>query len=423
MRKEFNILDFGAVPDGQVLSTDAIQKAIDEASLCEGKVIVPAGIFLCGSLFLKQGIEFYLGEGSEIRGTTDESQYPYRLSRVAGIEMEWPAGLLNIFNQDNIHIVGPGTINGQGEFWWNKYWGEDKKGAMRKIYEEKGLRWAIDYDCARPRNFLIMNAKNIVLSEFTCKRSGFWNVHLCYSEHVHVDGLKIIENEGPSTDGIDIDSCNDVCVENCTISCNDDSVCVKAGRDADGLRVNRVCENITIRNCELLAGSGITLGSETSGGIRNVKVENIKYNGTHFGFRIKSAKNRGGVLEDISVKHLSMKNVRVAFSFMLNWHSKYSYCEIPEGYEGEIPKHWHTLLQKVSEEKGMPLVRNISISDVEVSYDESYEGITRAFEMEAYEGFPFENISFENTKLSVREFGKVSHMNGWKLNNVELDIK
>ena len=105
--------------------------------------------------------------------------------------------------------------------------------------------------------------------------------------------MHIYDNEGPSTDGIDIDSCDGVVVERCKIACNDDSICVKSGRDADGLRVNRICQNILIQECEILTGSGVTIGSETSGGARNITIRNLKYHGTDCGFRLKSARTRG----------------------------------------------------------------------------------------------------------------------------------
>ncbi len=427
-RRIVNVSDYHAPADGSACATEQIQQAVDEAGRWGGRVILPKGKYLTGSIFLPSGVEFHMEAGAELIGSTEESWYPVIPSRVAGVEMDWPAGVLNIIGQHDVWITGEGTIDGQGPFWWEKYWGTDRKGGMRKGYTERGLRWAVDYDCTRPRNVIVMNSENIELSGFTSIRSGFWNVHICYSSHVHVDRLKMGDNNGPSTDGIDVDSCRDVLVERCVISCNDDSVCIKSGRDADGLRVNRICEDITVRDCRLLAGSGITLGSETSGGMRNIRVENIQYDGTAAGFRIKSARTRGGVIENVTVSHLRMKNVANPFSFQLNWNPSYSYCEIPEGYEGEIPQRWKILSQRVPEEKGIPLVRNLLIKDVVAELSdgysgESYEGRSLAFDIDAYEAKPMEDIVFEDVTITAKRFGNISGVRGLKWKNVQVNIQ
>ena len=423
VRREYRVEEYGAKADGITLCTKAIQAAIDEAARDGGKVVLGEGTYLSGSLFLKSGIEFYLSEGAVLLGVQDEAEYPFVPSRVAGVEMEWPAGLLNVMNQVDVVISGPGTIDGQGEYWWKKYWGDDRKGGMRGVYEPQGLRWAVDYDCTRPRNIIVIHSENIELKDFTCLRSGFWNIHLCYSRRVHVDGVQVGENGGPSTDGIDIDSCDGVLIENAVISCNDDSICVKSGRDADGLRVNRVCENVTIQNCKLYAGAGITLGSETSGGIRNIHIRNNYYEGTDNGFRIKSARTRGGVIENIKVENLQMVNVKNTFSFLLDWNPTYSYCALPEGYTGEVSERWKKLMERVPLEKGIPLVKNIQIKNVKSVYTEEYEGKSNAFEIEALEGFPIEEVHFNQVEITAKTFGRIKGVKGWKLDNVALTIE
>lgn len=323
MERIFNPRQFGALGDGITLDTKAIQAAIDEAGIAAERgaktiVVLSKGIYLTSSLFLKSHMEFRMEEGAILLGTTDESQYPIMHTRVAGVEMEWTVGILNVNGQEDVKITGKGCIDGQGPYWWNKYWGEDRKGGMRKVYEAKGLRWCVDYDCRRSRNLVVMESKNVNLSDFESRRSGFWNIHICYSKNIHVEKLHIYDNEGPSTDGIDIDSCDGVVVERCKIACNDDSICVKSGRDADGLRVNRICQNILIQECEILTGSGVTIGSETSGGARNITIRNLKYHGTDCGFRLKSARTRGGVIEDVLVENLKMVNVKYPFSMCLD---------------------------------------------------------------------------------------------------------
>ena len=162
MSKIISIADHGAVPGGEVLCTAAIQSAIDAAGAGD-TVLIPAGVWLSGAVFLHSRMTLRFEEGAELRGTTDESCYPILPTRVAGVEMDWPAGLVNANDCEELRICGPGVINGQGEHWWYKYWGDDFNGGMRKGYLEKGLMGFLDYDCLRVRNLIVMNGKNITL--------------------------------------------------------------------------------------------------------------------------------------------------------------------------------------------------------------------------------------------------------------------
>lgn len=420
--RQFLPKTYGALGDGKTPDTAALQAAIDAAAEVGGVVSVPAGVYATGSLFLKSGMEFHLADGAVLMGLEDDAAYPLIPSRVAGIEMEWPAGVVNILNQKNVRFTGNGTVNGQGKRWWDRYWGPDKKGGMRRKYEEAGLRWAVDYDCFRPRNVIVYESEDVVLEGFTSKSSAFWNVHICYSRRVEVKNLSIGANPGPSTDGIDIDSCSGVLVEGCRISCNDDSICVKSGRDSDGLRVNRVCENVEIRNCDLREGAGITLGSETSGGIRNVWIHDNHYEGTGCGFRIKSARTRGGLIQDIRVERLVMKNVTEPFCWMLNWNPSYSYCKIPEEYRREAPEYWLRLAGEVPAELGMPRVRGIEVRHVRAEADETVSADSCAFCIDGYEEAPMEDIVLEDICVTARRFGHIENVAGVTMKDVNVTI-
>lgn len=422
MTKRIDITDYGAISGGEVLCTTAIQHAIDKAAELECEVYVPKGIYLTGALFLKSNMSLYLAKGAVLLGTTDETAYPIRRSRVAGVEMNWITGIINIFAASHVRVYGAGTVDGQGEYWWKKYWGEDRRGGMRAEYEAKGLRWAVDYDCFRVRNVIVQECSDVQLEDFHSVRSGFWNVHICYSENVVVKGLTIGDNNGPGTDGIDIDSCNGVLVEKCRISCNDDNICIKAGRDADDLRVNRICENIMVRDCEILEGAGITLGSETSGGMRNISICDNVFKGTYCGFCMKSAKNCGGLIEDVEVKNLKMVDVRCAFCFEFNGHPAYSDCEIPADYNGEIPEQWYVLTKKVSEKEGIPHAKNVRISKVTSVTGEENQGNTKAFAIEGLEEAPFEDFVFEDMHLQVKEYGNITNVKNLKFVNVAIDV-
>lgn len=421
-KDRFDIAAFGAVPGGETLCTESIQAAIDAAGECGGEVLVPAGVYLTGALFLKSGVRLHLDRDAVLLGVMREEAYPLRPSRVAGVEMDWPAAVLNVIGASHVKVYGEGTIDGQGEYWWEKYWGKDRRGGMRAPYEKQGLRWAVDYDCFRVRNVVVFNSSDVELEGFVSRRSGFWNIHLCYSSRVTVRGVMVADNEGPSTDGIDIDSCSQVLVEHCSVNCNDDNICVKAGRDWDGLRVNRPSEEIVIQNCTILKGGGITLGSETSGGIRRVLIRNNMFLGTGSGLRMKSARTRGGTVRDITVDGMTMTDVRCPFSFDFDWNPMYSYCEIPADYAGNIPEYWNRLIRKVGREQGIPHTGNIRIRHVSAVLSQNHMGESAAFQILGLREAPFEGLSFEDVKIQARDFGKISRVRDLAFRDVEVNL-
>ena len=342
--KAISILACGADPTAQRLSTSAIQQAINSAQ--ENDVIlIPQGRFLTGALFLKSGVSLRLDAGAQLVGSQDLADYPLINTRVAGIDMRWPAGIINIIDCENVSITGTGTIDGQGVIWWQRFWGDDERSGMVGDYSARGLRWVVDYDCQRPRNILVFESQNILLRDFTSRESGFWNIHLCYSRRIAVEAVQISNSAGPSTDGIDVDSCEQVRIERCIVSCNDDNICIKSGRGREAAQKARTARDIVIRGCTLNKGSGITLGSETSGGIERVLIEDNAFNGTGVGFRIKSARNRGGFIRDITVQNLRLKDVRFPVLIQLNWFPQYSYGD--QSNLSDKPEHWRKLAEGV----------------------------------------------------------------------------
>lgn len=420
---EFVANEYGAEPDARIVNTAAIQRAIDAAAMAGGgKVTFAKGVYMTGALFVKSNVELHIGEGVEIRGVQDEMSYPDMYSRVAGFNLHWPSALINVSGERGVVISGKGVINGQGEYWWNKFWGEDRQGGMLKTYKEKGLRWAVDYDCKRPRLILVLHALDVKIEGLTLKRSPFWNIHICYSDHVMVDGAIISENDGPSSDGIDIDSSKNVIVQNCDIDCNDDNVCIKSGRDADGLRVNRPTENVVIRNCVTRSGHGmVTFGSETSGGARNIEVYGIKAYGTRAGLRFKSARTRGGVYEDIFVHDIEMIDVNHPFIFELNWYPVYSYTKIPDDWEGEIPEHWKLLMEPVGPKRGLPEFRNVAISDITATLTKEIPSI--GITAEGVPEKPLRGFRWKNISIEAATAGHIRDAQEWTMENVILHTK
>ncbi|GAB2476960.1 hypothetical protein GCM10011375_20770 [Hymenobacter qilianensis] len=410
----FAAAKYGVVGDGKTLNTKAIQNAIDAAAREGGVVTFEPGQYLTGSIFLKKGVTLQLDKGVTLLGSQYIKDYPEMPSRIAGIEMVWPAALINVLDQDNVAIIGQGTVDGQGKPFWELYW------AMRKDYEAKGLRWIVDYDAKRPRTLLVSNSSNVTIKDITLQRAGFWTVHVLYSKNVTADGLIIRNNlggHGPSTDGIDIDSSSYVLVQNCDIDCNDDNFCLKSGRDADGLRVNKSTEYVLIQNCVAGAGGGLfTCGSETSGGIRHVIARNLKAKGTKVGIRIKSALTRGGTVEDIRVDNIEMDGVGTAIEMTMNWNPSYSYSTLPEGYTQEtLPAHWKAMLTKVEPaEKGLPYFRDVHISNVRV---------TNAKKAVSAEGQPnslLENMTLSNITITAQTAGDISYAKNWTVKNINI---
>jgi hypothetical protein len=289
-------------------------------------------------------------------------------------------------------------------------------------YQARGLRWAVDYDCKRVRAVLAHESEDIVIRDFTVLRSGFWTVTNTYCKRVHIDGVIVRNNTdgfGPSSDGINTDSSSDVLVENCDIDCNDDNLCIKAGKDADGLRVNRPAENIVYRNSITRSGHGLfTLGSETSGGMRNIEVYGLKAVGTTMGIRFKSAKVRGGLMENIHFHTIEMDQVTFPFHFEMNWYPAYSYPTIPENIpKDSIPDRWIALTNPVvPPERGIPEFRDLDFSDITVT------NARQGFYANAYPEKPMRDIRWKNISIQAEVAGVLNHVADWTMNNVTLQV-
>ena len=406
--KTFQINDYGAKGDGAALDTASIQKAIDAAAAVGGTVTMKPGTYLTGSIFLKSGVTLDVPEGATLIGSEKLDDYPMLPTRIAGIEMTWPAALINVRDQHNVVITGKGTIDGDGPIWWKSYWD------LRATYEPKGLRWASDYDARRPRLILIQNSSDIQLGGgILLMRSGFWTVQILYSHDIHLDGVTIRNNEGgkgPSTDGIDIDSSRKVLVEHADIDVNDDALCLKAGRDSDGLRVNRSTEDIVIRDSIVRRGAAaITIGSETSGGFRNIEAYNITaLSGVPSGVLFKSAHTRGGFARDIRIHDLTLEGVAVPIHITMNWNPSYSYATIPGGVK-DIPSYWVTLTTKVPEEQGLPHFSNVHIWNIKAT------GAKSAFNVAAYPNATLDDFRLDHLDIEAATAGTIANSKNWTL--------
>jgi len=409
--------DFGAKGDSITLDTTAIQKAIDTAAPKGETVSFKPGTYLTGAIFLKSGVTLDVPDGVTLTGSQDIKDYPEHATRIAGIEMTWPAALINIRDAHDVTLTGKGTIDGNGAVWWKVY------NDLRAVYTPKGLRWASDYDAKRVRLSLIQNSYNVHFGGgITLKRSGFWTVQVLYSHDVVIDGVTIRNNEGgrgPSTDGIDIDSSRGIDVSHADIDANDDALCLKSGRDSDGLRVNRPTEDIKIHDSIIRRGAAaITVGSETSGGFHNIEVWNLTAEaGAGNGVLFKSAHTRGGTATDIRIHDLTLTGVAVPISMTMNWNPSYSYAILPPGTDTKtMPPYWVPLTTPVPEAQGRPHFSGIHIWNIKAT------GARRAFSVEAYKDAPLTGFKFDHLDIQAASAGSIADAKDWSFSDDKLTI-
>jgi len=411
---DFEVCAFGAVGDGVARDTSAIQDAIDAcAKSGGGRVTFRPGTYLSGALFVRSHVHLRIDKGVTLLGVRDDSAYPVQPTRVAGIEMPWPSGLVNVIGQEDVEISGDGSIDGQGDFWWAKYW------ELRKSYELRGIRWAADYDCQRVRLVVLKDCTDVTVGGLSLRRSGFWTVQITYCDRVTVDGIRIVDNalvggvKGPSTDGVDIDSSCRVLVQHCDIDNNDDDICLKAGRDFDGLRVNRPTEYVVIRDNVCRRGGGVvSFGSETSGGIRHVVAYRDFGIGTSEGIRFKSSRTRGGSVEDILIRDITLTDVPLPFTFNLDWNPSFSLARIPLGMK-DVPAYWSVLATPVEPpERGYVDFRDITIESVTAT------GARRIISAAGMAEKPIGSVRWKNISAQGRQAGEIRDARDWTMTNV-----
>ncbi|MFD1670593.1 glycoside hydrolase family 28 protein [Agrilactobacillus yilanensis] len=417
----FNVLDYGALGDGQTLDTTAIQQAIDAAALVSGEVFLPAKTYLVGALFIKRHVTLSFQKGAKLLGSTDIADFPEIFSRVAGVEMCWPAAILNLLEVDNVTIKGQGIIDGQGPHWWQLYWGADGHGGQRQWYDTHDLRWIADYAIKRPRSILVFKSEAIIIKDITLQRAGFWNLQLTYATDVEVKDIIIRENNGPSTDGIDVDSSNHVHIHHCQLACGDDCIALKSGRDGDGYRVGIATSDVEIDHCQIKSGYGVTIGSEVSGNIHDITIHDMTFENSGCGFRMKSAVDRGGVIENIRVSDLQMTNVQFPFSWLMTWHNQYNHKTMVD--LADKPAFWQAVAAQIPEAQRFTKVQNITVQNVTAQLAADYPLPARAFDLKALPEKPMEQIRFSNVKLAAKEFGNIVAVNDLQFKDVTVSVQ
>jgi len=396
--RRYPVTDFGAVADGKTVNTKSIQTAIDKcASSGGGVVVIPKGTFLSGAIFLKQGVNLFVEKDGVLKGTTNIDDYPMIPTRWEGTEEPWTSAFINAEGLTDLDISGEGTIDGSGEEWvqQNPYRRPPAVAGDAPVPRPSpspGVRRG------RPRLIGIQNSKHVRIANLNLHNQAVWCLFILYSEDVLADNLRITaEHNIPSSDGIDIDSSRRVHVNNVYIDVNDDCISIKSGKDADGLRVNRPAEDILIENSHFAYGhGGVAMGSETSGGIRDVEVRNcISDSGNWAPIRFKTQPSRSGVVENITYRNMKLHETKQAFEFNLEWRM--------------VPPI-------APPAKVLPIVRNVKI--INVSGDVESVGV-----MHGLAGSPIQGITFENCIITAKTGFKLDHARDVDLKGLSLDVK
>jgi polygalacturonase len=404
----YNVITFGASSDGQTMCTEAIHKAIEmAASGGGGTVYFPSGTYLTGPIHLQSHITLYLDAGATIKFSTNFDDYlPMVPSRWEGITVTNFSPLIYAYQAKDIAIVGRGTLDGQGQVWWDFLHNlRANKELPRSKWQEEFARLnkdriaemnygPLNVGYLRPPFIQPYECTNVLVEGVTIRNSPFWNVSPVFCKDVNVRGVSIISpSNSPNTDGINPDSCRNVHISDCLIDVGDDCITIKSGRDADGRRIGKPAENYTIVNCTLLHGHGLSIGSEMSGGVKNIAIDNCVFDGTDRGIRIKSTRGRGGVVEDVRISNLVMRNIRDEAIVLTTFYTK----SAPE---------------PVSERT--PIFRNIHISGI--------TGVGKvACEVTGLAEMPIENVTFSDIQITSKTGFAIKDAKGIELHHVTVN--
>ena len=407
-QKSLCLRDFGAVGDGVADNTKAFNDAIEQAGKNDsGTIVVSAGTYLTGPIHLRSNINLHLEAGAVIVFNDNFEDWPAIKSRWEGVECYGYSPCIYGENLSNVSITGAGTIDGRGGAWWNEFKRRKASNQTRpesaRDKEFAKLNKEIDLsDCGgggigsfffRPPLIQFNNCSDVLLEGFTTCNSPFWNTHLVYCTNVTVKRTTFQNpSDGINGDGLDIDSCDGVKVLDCTFDVNDDCLCFKSGIGKDGMRVNRPCQNILIKNCKMLRGHGsVVIGSETAGSIRNIEIADCTFNGTDRGLRIKSRRGRAGAVENITLDKITMNGVGCPVVM----HLYYECGAKPEEIAAISDRNPRPVTETT------PCIRNIKITNLTADNAQT----AAAFLLGLPER-PIENVLFENVKITMAKDGK-----------------
>lgn len=407
--KDFLITEHGAVGDGVADARPAIVKAIDACVAAGGgRVVVPEGVFLCnGPVHLKSNVNLHLAAGSTLRfGTEAKDFLPVVLTRWEGILLYNYSPLIYAYKQTNIAVTGTGTIDGNGrDGMYKMVQARGEKGerlhevSRQQLWKMGAAKTPVEQRVfgeghyLRPGGLEPFECTNVLIEGVTVTNMPFWTVHPIFCRNVILRDIKISSTTG-NNDGCDPDSCTDVLIEGCYFETGDDGIAIKSGRDQDGWTVGRPCENIVVRNCTF-AGKlyGLAIGSEMSGGVRNVFAQDCKSTKGRAAIYTKANLDRGGMVENVRVRRFTVEaQTEAAIRFEGNYH----------GHRGE---------------NHPPKFRNFVIEDVTCKKSNAY-----AIYAEGHEAAPVEDVLIRN--VTVDECATplwIKHVKNFRLENVKIN--
>lgn len=418
----FNIIDFGAVSDGETNNSEVIKKAIDSCfKVGGGKVVIPAGRFLTGPIHLKSNINLHLEEGSEVLFSKNHKDYlPVVHTSYEGQELMNYSPLIYAFKQKNIAVTGKGTFNGQANNtnWWpwcsKEIYGYIEGTPQQKDEHNLTRLWEMAESNTpvserifgegyqlRPLFIQPFECENVLIQGVTFTNAPFWVIHPIKCNYVRVDGVTV-NSHGPNNDGCDPEYSKNVHITNCVFNTGDDCIAIKSGRNNDGRRVNIPSENIVVENCYMKNGhGGVVMGSEISAGVRNVFVRNCKMDSPELdrAIRIKTNTLRGGFVENVFVKDIQVGQVKES---VLRINTYYGIYGTQEGDFMPTIKNIH--LENITVEnggkygvliKGRPesFIKNVTLTNVNIKKAKTDLSVENS-----------EPIIFKNTTINGKQY-------------------
>lgn len=432
---QVDIRDFGAKADGETLNTEAINNAIKAVSeKGGGKVVIPEGLWLTGPVVLQNNVNLHVEKNALVLFSGDADLYPLVRTSFEGLDMLRCQSPVSAMNAENIAITGHGVLDGSGDSWRpvkrNKMTDGQWKSLLKSggVVDESGKVWYPNEGALkasiltgskekreisdsewegmkrwlRPVLLSIVKSKRVLLEGVTFRNSPSWCLHPLSCEDLTLNGVKVFNPwYSQNGDALDVESCKNVVVTNSLFDAGDDAICIKSGKDADGRRRGEPCENVLVKNNTVLHGhGGFVVGSEMSGGVRNVYVADCTFIGTDVGLRFKSTRGRGGVVENVYVDNINMINIP-GDALIADL-----YYAVKDAPGAPVPA--------VTEET--PSFKNIHISNI------SCKGAGRAMFLNGLPEMPIENFSVRNMRITDAQKGAfINKVAGVTLENIEIE--
>ena len=443
---QVNIKDFGGVGDGITLNTEAFAKAIDALSKKGGgKLVVPQGVWHTGPIVLKSHINLHLNAGAVILFAADETLYPFINTSFEGLDTRRCQSPLSANGATDISITGKGVIDGNGQYWrpvkkakvteahWKSllaipgsqemkpgYWvpsagyAKGEQGANMNVPNAKTeAEWNAIKRFVRPVMVSLVKCKNVHLKGVIFQNSPAWNLHPLMCENVIIEDV-LVRNPSYAQNGdaLDLESCKNALIINSRFDAGDDGICIKSGKDADGRRRGIPCENVVVKGCTVFAGhGGFVVGSEMSGGVKNILVDQCQFLGTDVGLRFKSTRGRGGIVEKIYIKNISMTDIKTdAITFNMYYGGK-SVAEMLA--DGDNPDN----VTKMSVTEETPIFRHIDIKNIICN------GAGRAMEFNGLPEMPIDDISLNDITILAKKDAVFTNCKNIKKKNVNITIQ